>query len=154
MSSSATLGRRIRRHSAHASGRTSLDRGAPAHAGCHESLPGARHVQADHSTIFWAELGSIVWLVVTGISGRRDRSVAVAATLVAVESAVFVANDRVCPLTPLAERFGASSGSVSDIWLPDVVARTIPYWTVPLVALGAVLHLGGMFVSRRSHAAR
>ncbi len=111
-------------------------------------------IQAIHSVIFWAELGSIVWLVATGIRGRRDRSVGVAATLVAIESAVFVANDRVCPLTPLAERFGATRGSVSDIWLPDAVARTIPYWTIPLVALGASLHLRGMFTSRRVRPAR
>jgi hypothetical protein len=111
-------------------------------------------IQAVHSVIFWAELGAIVWLVVTGIVGRRDRSVVAAATLVAIESAVFIANDRVCPLTPLAERFGASSGSVSDIWLPDAVARTIPYWTIPLVLLGAALHLRSMFASRRPHSAR
>jgi len=111
-------------------------------------------IQAVHSVIFWAELGSIVWLVVTGVTGRRDRSVGVAAALVAIESGVFIANDRVCPLTPLAERFGARSGSVSDIWLPDVVARTVPYWTVPLVAVGAALHARGIVVSRRDRAAR
>ena len=104
--------------------------------------------------IFWVELGSILWLVVTGVTGRRDRSVGVAAALVAVESAVFIANDAVCPFTPLAERFGASSGSVSDIWLPDVVARTIPYWTVPLVVLGGALHVRGMVASRRIRPAR
>ena len=65
-------------------------------------------IRTVHSAIFLAELGSILWLVVTGIIGRRDRSVGVAAVLVAVESAVFVANDGICPLTPLAERYGAS----------------------------------------------
>ena len=107
-----------------------------------------------HSAIFVAELGSILWLVATGITGRRDRSVGVAAVLVAAESAVFAANDGVCPLTPLAERYGASSVSVSDIWLPDAVARTIPYWTIPLVILGAALHLCGALAGRRSRAAR
>ena len=111
-------------------------------------------IQAVHSVIFWAELGSIAWLDITGVIGRRDRSVAVAAVLVGVESVVFIANDGVCPLTPLAERFGTTSGSVSDIWLPHVVARTIPYWTVPLVALGALLHLRGLFASRRAGRAR
>ena len=109
-------------------------------------------IRTVHSVIFLAELGSILWLVVTGIAGRRDRSVGVAAVLVAVESAVFVANDGICPLTPLAERYGAASGSVSDIWLPDAVARTIPYWTIPLVILGAALHVRGALAGRRSRA--
>ena len=64
-----------------------------------------------------------------------------AAGLVAVEGVVWIANDRVCPLTPLAEQWGAVSGSVSDIWLPEPVARTIPQWSIPMVALGVVLHV-------------
>ena len=111
-------------------------------------------IRTVHSIVFLAELGSILWLVVTGIIGRRDRSVGVAAVLVAVESAVFLANDGTCPLTPLAERYGASSGSVSDIWLPDAVARTIPYWTIPLVILGAALHVRGAIRGRRARPAR
>src|SRR6476646_10402945 len=111
-------------------------------------------IKTVHSVVFLAELGSILWLVVTGIVGRRDRSVGVAAVLVAVESAVFIANDGTCPLTPLAERYGASSGSVSDIWLPEPVARTIPYWTIPLVILAAALHVRGAVAGRRARAAR
>jgi hypothetical protein len=98
-------------------------------------------IKAVHSAAFLAVLSAILWLVATGLVGRRDRSVAVAAALVAAEAAVFVANDGVCPLTPLAERHGASKGGVSDIFLPDPVARTIPIWSSALVALGAELHV-------------
>jgi hypothetical protein len=98
-------------------------------------------IKAVHSAAFLAVLSAILWLVATGLVGRRDRSVAVAAALVAAEAAVFVANDGVCPLTPLAERHGASKGGVSDIFLPDPVARTIPIWSSALVALGAALHV-------------
>ena len=65
---------------------------------------------------------------------------AVAASLVVAESVVFVANRGVCPLTPLAERLGADDGSVSDIFLPQGLARTIPVWSTALVALAVVLH--------------
>lgn len=105
-----------------------------------------------HSTVFWIELGAIGWLVATGLAGRRDRSVGVAAGLIAIEGVVWIGNDRVCPLTPLAERYGASSGSVSDIWLPDIAAKTIPYWSIPLVVIGTVLHIRGL--RRRSGAPR
>jgi len=98
-------------------------------------------IRAAHSAVFLVELGSILWLVFTGLIGRRDRSVAVAAVLVAGEAAVFVVNAGVCPLTPLAERHGASKGGVSDIFLPDRLARTIPLWSSALIALAALLHL-------------
>jgi hypothetical protein len=98
-------------------------------------------VRAVHSAVFLVELGAILWLVISGLVGRRDRTVAVAGVLVAAEAAVFVANSGVCPLTPLAERLGARRGSVSDIFLPDPIARTIPIWSSALVATGIALHL-------------
>ena len=97
-------------------------------------------VKSVHTTIFAIELASILWLVVSGLMGRRDRTVAAAAAAVAVESAVFVANGGVCPLTPLAERLGSGHGNVSDIFLPDVVARTIPAWSSALIVLAVGLH--------------
>jgi len=110
-------------------------------------------IRAVHSAVFLAELASILWLLATGITGRRDRSVAVAAALVAAESAVFVANAGVCPLTPFAERHGAASGGVSDIFLPDAVARTIPIWATSLVVLATVLHVHGIVTGRRTRRA-
>ena len=102
-------------------------------------------IQAVHSAVFLVELGAILWLVYTGITGRRDRTVGTAAALVAAEGLVWVANDRVCPLTPLAERYGAAHGSVSDIWLPAAIARTIPQWSIPMVLSAIVLHVRGAF---------
>jgi hypothetical protein len=98
-------------------------------------------VKAVHSAIFLAELGAILWLVATGLFGRRDRTTALAAALVTGEIAVFLANDGVCPLTPLAERYGAQDGRVSDMFLPDALARTTPIWSSALLSLAALLHL-------------
>ncbi len=115
-----------------------------------QGRPGALvAIKTLHSGIFLIELSAILWLVVTGIVGRRDRTVAAAAAAVAVEAAVFLGNDRTCPLTPLAERLGATRGEVSDIFLPDVVARTIPTWSSALVALAALLHARTALWSRR-----
>jgi hypothetical protein len=106
-------------------------------------------IRGFHSAIFLVELAAIAWLVVTGITGRRDRSTAVAAVLVAGEAAVFLTNDGVCPLTPLAERHGARRGGVSDIFLPDPVARTIPVWSTALITLAAALHARALLRRRR-----
>jgi hypothetical protein len=97
-------------------------------------------VRAIHTAIFLGELGAILWLVASGWLRRRDRTVGAAAIAVAAEAAVFLANDGVCPLTPLAERLGAADGSVSDIFLPDPVARTIPIWSTALIGLAVALH--------------
>jgi hypothetical protein len=98
-------------------------------------------VKAVHSAVFLVVLASILWLVATGLAGRRGRSVTLAAAMVAGESLVFLANRGVCPLTPLAERLGADDGSVSDIFLPERLARTIPLWSTVLVVVGIGLHL-------------
>lgn len=97
-------------------------------------------VKTVHTAIFLLELASIAWLAVSGLIGRRDRTVAFATGAVGVEIAVFLANDGVCPLTPLAERLGSARGSVSDIFLPDAIARTIPIWSTALLLVAALLH--------------
>jgi hypothetical protein len=98
-------------------------------------------IKAVHSAVFLVMLAAIGWLLATGLIGRRDRSVAAAGALVAIESVVFVVNRGTCPLTPLAERHGASRGGVSDIFLPDAVARTIPIWASSAVVVAVGLHL-------------
>lgn len=102
-----------------------------------------------HTIVFAAELSAILWLVVSGFLGRRDRTVGIAAGAVACEAIVFVANDGVCPITPLTERWGAARGSVSDIFLPDSVARTTPIWSTALLVIAGVLHARALKVSRR-----
>ena len=105
-------------------------------------------VKTVHTGVFLVMLSSIMWLAISGLLRRRDRTVAVAAGLVAIEAAVFVANDGVCPLTPLTERLGAARGSVSDIFLPDLVARTIPIWSTALVVVGVLFHVRSVVSSR------
>jgi len=109
-------------------------------------------IKAAQTAIFEVNLSAICWLVVTRLVGRRDRTVAAATVAVAIESAVFLVNDGICPLTQLTERFGASSGSVSDIFLPDAVARTIPIWATSLVMVGAALHLRSILPQREDRA--
>ena len=70
-------------------------------------------------TVIWLTveiaLGYVLW---AGVQRRAGRRVALAAGVVAAESAVFLANGARCPLSRLAESLGADSGSVTDIFLP------------------------------------
>ena len=63
-----------------------------------------------------------------------------APSLVTVEIGVFFANRGRCPLTGVAEDLGAEDGRVSDIFLPEALARTLPAWSTAILLSGVVGH--------------
>ena len=73
--------------------------------------------------------------------GRPRRRTAIAGGVVPAESALYVSNNQVCPLTPLAEEFGAERGSVVDLFLPAAVARQIPAVAGSAAVLALVLNI-------------
>ena len=93
-----------------------------------------------HTAIWLLVESAMVYLIVAGLRGRTDRRTGVAAGLVGTESVVFLANGANCPLTALATRLGAESGSVTDIYLPRWLAHNLPLIHVPLVLLAIYLH--------------
>lgn len=97
-------------------------------------------VKACHTAAFWVIAGSIGVIAVDGLRGRPSTRTGLAAVIALTECAVFAANGFVCPLTPLAERLGAERGSVSDIFLPDVVARNLTPIATPILAAGLLLN--------------
>jgi hypothetical protein len=98
-------------------------------------------IKAVHTAIFFSITGAILLTVWDGLRGRPRRRTAVAGGMVLAESAVFVSNNQVCPLTPLAEQLGAGRGSVVDIFLPDWAARRIPVVAGSAAVLALVLNL-------------
>jgi hypothetical protein len=64
-----------------------------------------------------------------------------AAAVIAGESLVFAGNGFRCPLTQLAEHYGAESGAVTDIYLPKWFAHNMPAIHVPLLIAMAYLHI-------------
>ncbi len=92
-------------------------------------------------TAAWFSIESCVgYLLWAGATGRSDRRAGAAAAVVAGECLIFAANGFRCPLTGLAERAGATSGSVTDIYLPAWFARNLPAIHVPLLVLIGWLH--------------
>jgi len=98
-------------------------------------------IKAVHTAIFFSIAGAILLTVWDGLRGRPRRRTAVAGGMVLAETAVFVSNNQVCPLTPLAEQLGAGRGSVVDIFLPDWAARRIPVVAGSAAVLALVLNL-------------
>ena len=93
-------------------------------------------------TLAWLSIEScVVYLLITGLAGRTDKRVGIAAAVVTTETLVFAGNGFRCPLTGLAKRYGAESGSVTDIYLPRWFAHNLPAIHTPLLALMAYLHV-------------
>ena len=100
-------------------------------------------------TAAWLSIESCVAYVIrAGFAGRSNRRVAAAATVVAGETLIFVASGFRCPLTGLAQRYGAEKGSVTDIFLPRVLSRNLPAIHVPLLVLMAYLHIRNLRARR------
>jgi len=105
-------------------------------------------VKALHTIIFASVGGAIGLFVWDGLRRRPGRRAAVALGIVLAESAVYVSNNQVCPLTPLAEELGAERGSVADIFLPDWFSRRIPLFGGSALVVGLGLNLWAWLVHR------
>ena len=103
----------------------------------------ARRLQAIRSihTAIWAIVeAAVVYLLFAGFTKREGRLVTASAILVVGETTIFAVNGFRCPLTQLAEAAGAESGSVTDIYLPAWLARSLPAIHVPLAVVIVYLH--------------
>ncbi len=97
-------------------------------------------VKAFHTAIWFTIEFAVLYLLYTGIRRRKGPAVTVAASIVALESAVFLGNGARCPLTSVAESLGDEHGSVTDIYLPHWLARGLPVIHVPILVLILWLH--------------
>ena len=97
-------------------------------------------IKGIHTIAFAVVAGSILIVLLDGLRGRPTRRTAGALGIALTECAVFAANGFVCPLTPLAERHGARRGSVSDIFLPDVVAENLTWFASTVLVIGIGLN--------------
>ena len=78
-----------------------------------------------HTVIFWALSACVLYALYSGLADRITAWTWIAVGLLLLESVVLVAFKWTCPLTVLAERYGAARGSVADIFLPRWLADRI-----------------------------
>ncbi len=71
-----------------------------------------------HSVIFWVLTICVLYALYSGIADRLGRWTWIALLAVLAEGIVLSISRWRCPLTTLAERQGASTGRVSDLFLP------------------------------------
>ena len=106
-----------------------------------------------HTVVFLTLLYCVLDVMWSGIMGRITHRTKVSLAAVTVEAIIFVANGRECPLTVMVEDLGAEHGQVTDIFLPDVVARNIFGISCSLLGIGAAAFAWrrflGVLVTRR-----
>ena len=100
-------------------------------------------IKAVHTLIFASIALAIVVFVWDGIRQRPGRRTAFALGVAMTEAAVYVSNNQVCPLTPLAEEMGSQRGSVVDLFMPARAARNIP-------VVGSAALVVGIFLNARA----
>jgi hypothetical protein len=110
-------------------------------------------LKAVHSLLYFSIEFCMGYLIYAGLKGREDRRTAIAASVVVGESLLFLGNRCRCPLTGLAHNLGDARGSVTDIYLPDVLASNLPLIHVPLLALALFLHVRNFLRRSRAYGA-
>lgn len=101
-------------------------------------------IKGIHTVLFFSIAAALVLTLWDGLRGAPSRRTALAGAVVAAESGIYVSNNQVCPLTPLAEEFGAERGSVVDMFLPAAVARRIPLVAGSSAILAVLLNIRAM----------
>lgn len=97
-------------------------------------------VKVVHTLAWFAIESCMLYTLYAGFARRSDRRAAIAAGVVVAESLVYTANGFRCPLTGVAEHLGARRGSVTDLYLPQWLARNLPAIHAPLIVLATFLH--------------
>jgi hypothetical protein len=111
--------------------------------------PALTAIKGIHTAIFASVFAALLLALWDGIRGRPTRRTAIASGVVVAETAVYISNNQVCPLTPLAEELGAGRGSVVDIFLPAAVAERIPLIAGSTALLAGVLNLRAAWHAER-----
>jgi len=100
-----------------------------------------RAIRIFHTAAFLVISACIALFAWDGIRNRPGRRAGLAAIVAVAESLTYASNNQVCPLTPLAEELGATSGTVTDIYLPRAVSERVPLLGVSALLIGATLHV-------------
>lgn len=98
-------------------------------------------IKALHTFIFLVLLACVVDITQASIRGTFGRRSQIALGAVAVEGAIFAMNGRKCPLTEMVEDLGAEKGQVTDIFLPDVLAKNIFTISMSMLGFGGLVAL-------------
>ena len=76
-----------------------------------------------HSVIFFFMVACLCYVLYCAITRRYDWTLLLALIAIFLEGLALLLNRWRCPLTTLAEKYGAANGAVTDIFLPGWLTR-------------------------------
>ena len=78
-----------------------------------------------HSLVFVFMLACLVYILYSGITKIFNWVLFLAIIAILIEGIALILNKWRCPLTTLAEKYGAEKGTVTDIFLPAIISRNV-----------------------------
>jgi hypothetical protein len=100
-------------------------------------------IKTVHTLIFLFMSACILYLLYAGLTRTYDWKLALAVGMVILECVIYLANQRRCPLTQWARRYGDPTGNdwFADIFLPAWFAPKIPPICGGLFVIGLLVLL-------------
>ena len=98
-------------------------------------------VKAVHTAIYLVMASATVFILWAGIARYRGSWLTVALVLTGIEAVVFLGNGMKCPLTALAQKYGAVKGYAFDTFLPEKWTKYTFRFFGTLLAVGLALLL-------------
>lgn len=102
-------------------------------------------VKTIHTAIFLVMLSCLFYLLYCALTRTYNWALVVALAAISLEGIALLFNHGRCPLTTLAEKYGAEKGSVSDMFLPSWMGRHVFKVSVFLVPVEIILLALGYF---------
>ncbi|MFC2065952.1 hypothetical protein ACFLUO_02665 [Chloroflexota bacterium] len=82
-------------------------------------------IKSVHTIIFFLMWLCLIYILYCGITRTYNWVLLLAIGAILIEGLALLVNRGRCPLATLAEKQGAESGSVTDIFLPQWIARNV-----------------------------
>jgi hypothetical protein len=76
-----------------------------------------------HSVIYLFMVTCLVYIFYCALTQRYDWTLLIALSFIILEGITLLINKGTCPFTPLAEKYGAERGSVTDLFFPMWCAK-------------------------------
>ena len=76
-----------------------------------------------HSVVYFFMVACLVYIFYCAVARRYDWTLLIALAGIVLEGVTLIINKGTCPFTPLAEKYGAEHGAVTDLFLPNWCAR-------------------------------